>query len=130
MLPVQRCLDKPRINLEFRRWLRGLWKERVKVYERHMKHAVECREQLGSFSALLPVGTNVAVELDPQNKAEYPDKFGPLYMGPWVVVKRSTNGKTYWERDLGSEQERQVTREQSKIIRVLSTWKREAEPVF
>ena len=43
-------------------------------------------------------------------------------MGPWVVVERFTNGKTYWVRDLATEQERQVTRDQIKVLDVPSAW--------
>lgn len=35
-------------------------------------------------------------------------------MGLWTKIKRFTNGKTYRAKDLGSEQERQVIREQIK----------------
>ena len=109
VLPVQRYLDEPRVDLESRRWLSRLWKARVSVYERHAVHAEERRKWLENSEALLPVGTIVAVRLNPQDRSEYPNKFGPLYMGPWVVVERSTNEKTYRVRDLGTEQERQVT---------------------
>ena len=48
-------------------------------------------------------------------------------MGPWVVVERFTNGKTYRIRDMGTEQERQVTGDQVKVLDVPSAWKKNAE---
>ena len=49
-------------------------------------------------------------------------------MGPWVVVERFTHGKTYRIRDLGTEQERQITRDQIKVLDIPQAWKKDAEP--
>ena len=100
----------------------------MSVYERHAVHATKCKEWLGESETLLPAGTIVSVKLNPQDKSDFSNKFGPLYMGPWVVVERFTNGKTYRVRDLSSEQERQVSREQLKVLDVPSEWKKEKEP--
>ena len=86
-------------------------------------HAEERIKWLENLEALLPLGTIVAVRLSPQDGSEYPNKLGPLYMGPWVVVERFTNGKTYRVRDLGTEQERQITRKQIKVLDVPAAWK-------
>ena len=56
------------------------------------------------------------VRLTPQDKAAFPAKFAPSYMGPWVVVERFTNGITYRVRDLISAQQRQLTRDQFKVV--------------
>ena len=128
MLPVQRFLDEPRPDLESISWLSRLWEARVSVYERHAVHAVEKREWVETPDTLLPVGTIVAVKLNPQDRSDYSSKLGPLYMGPWVVVERFTNGKTYRIRDMGTEQERQVARDQIKVLDVPSMWKKDAEP--
>ena len=42
-------------------------------------------------------------------------------------MERFTNGKTYRVRDLGSEQERQVTREQVKVWDIPPAWGKEKE---
>ena len=122
ILPVQRYLDEPRLDLESRRWLSRLWKSRVYVYERHAAHASACKEWVENSNAMLPIGTIVAVKLNPQDKTDYSSKLGPLYMGPWVVVERFTNGKTYRVRDLTTEQERQVARDQIKVLDIPSAW--------
>ena len=94
ILPVQRYLDEPRLDLESRRWLNRLWKARVHVYEKHAAHAVECKEWLQNLDALLPIGAIVAVKLNPQDRSDYSSKFGPLYMGPWVTTQKgSQTGK-------------------------------------
>ena len=64
----------------------------------------------------LPVGTLVMIKLTPQEKAAYATKFAPIYKGPWVIAERFPNGKTYKVRDLGSEEERQLTRDQVKVV--------------
>lgn len=51
------------------------------------------------------MGTIIELRLKPQERAEYPSKYGPFLMGPWVVVERFTNGKTCRVRDSGSKQE-------------------------
>lgn len=79
VLPVQQYLDEPRLDSELRRWHSRFWKARVNLHERH---ATESKEWLVNSNALLPVGTIVAVKLNMQDKAEYPNKFGPSYMGP------------------------------------------------
>ena len=56
------------------------------------------------------------LRLTPQEKAAYPSKFVPMYKGPWVIAERFPNGKTYRVRDLGSEEERQLTRDQFKVV--------------
>ena len=44
-----------------------------------------------------------------------------------MVVERFTNGKTYRVRDLGTEQERQVTREQVRVLDVPIAWEADSE---
>ena len=60
------------------------------MYERHAVHADKCKEWVQNSNALLPVGAIVPVKLNPQDQSDYSNKFGPLYMGPWVVVERFT----------------------------------------
>lgn len=59
----------------------------------------------------------------PLDETEYSNKFGPKSMDPWVIVERLTNGKTYQVKDIVSGNERQVTREQVKVIGIPSTRK-------
>lgn len=73
------------------------------------------------------MGTTVAVKLDPQDRADYFNKFGPLYMVPCVFVKKFINGKTYRVGDLGSEQERRVTREEVKVLDIPFAWGKKRE---
>lgn len=54
------------------------------------------------------------------DKAEFSNEFGPKYMGPWVSVERLTKGQTYLVKDIISGNERQVTREQVKILDIPS----------
>lgn len=89
--PVKKYLDKHRLDVESRRWLRRLWKARASAYEKHALHAAERKKWVENFDALLPVGTSVAVKPNPLNKADYPNKLELLYVGPWVLVKRFTN---------------------------------------
>lgn len=58
----------------------------------------------------------MSAKLHPQDKTQFFSECESLYMGPWGVVERFTNGKTYRVRDLGSEQERQLTREQIEVL--------------
>lgn len=56
------------------------------------------------------------VRVTPLEKAAYPSKFVPLFKGPRVITERFANGKTYKARDLGSAEERQLTRDQFKVV--------------
>ena len=71
VLPVQRYLDEPRMDLESRRWLSRLWKARVHVYEKHAVQADKCKEWVQNSDALLPIGTIVAEKLNPQDQTDY-----------------------------------------------------------
>ena len=42
-------------------------------------------------------------------------------MGPWVVLEQFSNGATYRVRDLASAQQRQLTRDQVKVIDLSGT---------
>ena len=116
VLPVQRHLDEPRLDPTSSQWLRRLWKSRVCVYETQMQLEKQRKEMARKTDTPLPEGTLVMIRLTPQEKAAYPGKFVPLYKGPWVLVERFLNGKTYRARDLGSDEERQLTRDQFKVV--------------
>lgn len=49
VLPVQRFLDEPRLDIESRRWLIRLWKARVNVYDRHAAGAAKRKEWMKMF---------------------------------------------------------------------------------
>lgn len=68
------------------------------------------------------------VQLNLRDGTDFSSKFGPLYMGPRVDVERFINGEAYRVRDLSSGQERQVTREQLKVMDVPSEWEKAKEP--
>ena len=102
ILPVQRHLDEPRLDHTSRQWLYRLWRARANVYEAHMRLEELRRKGTENSSTLVPVGALVLLKLTQLDKADYPGKFCPLYMGPWVVVERFTNGITYRVRDLAS----------------------------
>ena len=116
LLPVQRHLDEPRLDATARLWLSRLWKARVAVYEAQLWLEAKRKEVLKTSTSAAPVGALVMVRLTPQDKAAFPAKFAPSYMGPWVVVERFTNGITYRVRDLVSAQQRQLTRDQFKVV--------------
>lgn len=122
MLAVQRYFDKPRLNLESKRWLSRRWKARVDVYERHLLYANGCKQWLKNSEALLSVGTFVGVKLDPFDKMQYSSKLELRYKGPLVILERLNNGKTYQVKDIISGHERQVTREQMTGIYILFAW--------
>lgn len=86
----------------------------MSMFMRHGVHADELKEWLEDFEAFLPVETIVAVNVNPQNYVQI--KFGPLDIDSWVIVEIFTSGKTYRVSDVGSEQERQVTREQAEVL--------------
>lgn len=69
VLLVQKYLDEPRLDSEFRAWLSRLWKAPVAVFEKPAVHAKECKEWPTSFDSLLPVGAMLSVRLNPQDKA-------------------------------------------------------------
>ena len=116
VLPVQRHLDEPRLDPTSGRWLTRLWKSRVLAYEAQAEIEKRRREVAQKTDTPLPTGTLVMLRLTPQEKAAYPSKFVPMYKGPWVIAERFPNGKTYRVRDLGSEEERQLTRDQFKVV--------------
>ena len=116
ILPVQRHLDEPRLDHTSRQWLYRLWRARANVYEAHMRLEKLRRKATENSSTLVPVGALVMLKLTQLDKADYPGKFCPRYMGPWVVVERFTNDITYRVRDLASAEQRQVTRDQMKVI--------------
>ena len=60
------------------------------------------------------------VRLTPLDKAGYPIKFVPTFMGPWVVVERYSNNVTYRVRDLVSAKQRQLTRDQFEVVELPS----------
>lgn len=62
------------------------------------------------------MGSVGAIKLTPHEKAVYPAKLTPKYAGPWVVVERYANGITYRVRDVATNEERQVTRTQFKLL--------------
>ena len=116
VLPVQRHLDEPRLDPTSGQWLKRLWKSRILAYEAQVQLEKRRREMAQKADTPLPVGTLVMIKLTPQEKAAYATKFAPLYKGPWVIAERFSNGKTYKVRDLGSEEERQLTRDQFKVV--------------
>ena len=65
------------------------------AYEAHILHEQKRREMLVNSNAVLPIGTLVLLRLNPQDRLKYPAKFAHNYMGPWVIVERFENGKTY-----------------------------------
>lgn len=116
VLPVQRFLDEPRLDPLSVAWLARLWRARAHVYEAHARQEQRQREQCGSSKTVLPKGAIVAVRLSPADIAEYPAKVAPKWAGPWVVVEKFTNDKTYRVQDVVTKAERQVTRDQLKLL--------------
>ena len=116
ILPIQRHLDEPRLDDTARHWLQRLWKARIMVYEAQLWLENKRREVLDDCATLVPVGSLVMVRLTPLDKAGYPSKFAPTFMGPWVVVERFSNNVTYRVRDLVSAEQRQLTRDQFKVV--------------
>lgn len=85
VLPVQRYLDNPCLDMQSKQRLSRLQQAHVHVYEKHAVHANECSEWLKKSNKFLLVGTTTAVKLNPQDKADLSNEFGPLcgpYMGP------------------------------------------------
>ena len=116
VLPVQRHLDEPRLDSTSKQWLYRLWRSRVIVYEAQMRHEERRRKSVESSSTRVSIGTLMLVKLTQQDKADYPGKFAPSFMGPWVVVERLSNGVTYRLRDLESAEQRQLTRDRLKVV--------------
>ena len=118
VLPVQGHLGEPRLDSAFKQWLYRLWRSRVLVYEAPMQLEEKRRKFVESFSTSVPVGTLVLAKLTQQDKADCPGKFVPSYMGPGVMVEQFSNGMTYMVRDLASAEQRQLTRDQFKMMDV------------
>ncbi|PHJ23293.1 retrovirus-related pol polyprotein from transposon [Cystoisospora suis] len=116
VLPVQRYLDEPRLDPVSVSWLERLWRSRLYVYEAHAMEEKRQKELCGSARSLLPPGAIVAVRLSPADAGEYPAKLAPRWAGPWVVCERFGNDKTYKVRDVCTKAEKQVSRDQLKLL--------------
>ncbi|PHJ20661.1 hypothetical protein CSUI_005494, partial [Cystoisospora suis] len=116
ILPVQRHLDEPRLDPTSKFWLHRLWRARVDTHEAHMRAELRRRKLLNENNSRIPVGTIVAISLSPRDKANYPAKFTPRYAGPWVITESYSNGIKFKARDLVTNEERQVTRNQFKLL--------------
>ena len=86
------------------------------VYEAQAREEERRRKVVECSTTRVPVGSLVLVRLSPQDRADYPSKFVPSFMGPWVVVEQFVNGTTYRVRDLAFTEERQVTKDQFKVL--------------
>ena len=127
-LPVQRHLDEPRLDDTAGPGLQRLWKARISVYEAQLWLETKRRDVLANSATLVPAGALVMIRLTPQDKADYPSKFSPTYMGPWVVVERSSKNVTYRVRDLVLAEQRQLTRDQFKVMELPSSFGAPADP--
>ena len=117
LLPVQRYLDEPRLDLTSQQWLSRLWRARVQVYEAQLRLERRLQRAFDKSNTQVPEGSLVMLYLTSYDKScERIAKFRPVAMGPWVVVERFANGVTYRVRDLRTGSLRQVTREQMKVV--------------
>lgn len=106
--------------MEFRKWFCRLLKSRAYVYKEQLEEEKACNQWLENFAALLPSSTFVKVKLDPLDKAEYASKFSFKYSETCLVVEQLSNGKTYRLENIVFNSERQVTREQMKVINIFA----------
>lgn len=67
------------------------------VYERDVFHANEYSEWLKKSNELPSVGAVTAVELNPQDTADYLNKIVPLFISFWVIFAKTLMAKTYRE---------------------------------
>ncbi|PHJ20724.1 hypothetical protein CSUI_005425, partial [Cystoisospora suis] len=116
LLPVQRQLDEPRLDPASKFGLHRLWRARVDTYEAHTRGELRRRKLLNESNSRIAVGTIVAISLSPRARASYPAKFTPRYAGPRVITESYSTGVTYKARDLATNEERQVTRNQFKLL--------------
>ncbi|PHJ17870.1 hypothetical protein CSUI_008312 [Cystoisospora suis] len=63
----------------------------------------------------VPMGSVVAIRLSLPEKDGSPEKFTPMYAGPWMAMEDGPKGITYKVRDAVTREERQVTRTQFKL---------------
>ena len=75
------------------------------VHEAQMRLEKKRRKFVEESSTRVPVGTLVLVKLAQQDRADYPGKFEQFF-----------NGVTYRMQDLASAEQRQVMRDQFKVI--------------
>lgn len=61
------------------------------VYGAHMRLEQVQQEATENSLRLVPVGALVLLKLTQVDKGDYPKSCCPLYIAPWVVVKRLTN---------------------------------------
>lgn len=118
VMPIQRHWDEPNLEPTAKHWLKRLWKARVHTYEMQIRLEDKKNRALANSNSLVPVGALVMVRATASDMAYFVKKFAPTFIGPWVVVERFSNNTTYRVRHLVYAEERQVTRQQIKVIDV------------
>lgn len=81
LLLVQRHVDEPRLDATARPWLSHLRTARVAVYGTQLWLEIKQKDVLATSTSTVLVGALVMVRLALQDKAAFPAKFAPSYMG-------------------------------------------------
>ena len=113
-LPIQRELEIPDEPKQSDIWLKALWDARRQVFE---DYVVEHKKRQAALKDTgLPINSFVALRHNTNEKNDEFGKLGSLMSGPWKIVRRASNGITYFVECPATGNIRQVTIGQMRLI--------------